>query len=77
MLALWWVSIFERADALGVHATRREAFFRQLERQRKALGDDSWHEVREPRPNSPRFLYRADSSKLRDLAATYTNPKTA
>ena len=65
------------ADALGVHATRRDAFFRQLERQRKSLGDDCWHEVREPRPNSPQFLYLADSPKLRDLAAAYTLPKPA
>jgi hypothetical protein len=65
------------ANALGVHATRREAFFRQLERQRMSLGDDCWHEVREPRPNSPRFLYRADSPKLLDLAADYKNPTRA
>ncbi len=65
------------AKALGVHATRREAFFRQLERQRMSLGDDCWHEVRDPRPNCPRFLYRVDSTKLRDLAAAYKNPKPA
>lgn len=64
------------ADALGVDPTRRDAFFRQLERQRKSLGDDSWQEVRDPRPNSPRYLYRADSPKLRDLAAAYKTPKT-
>jgi len=63
------------ADALGIHATRRDAFFRQLERQRLSLGDDCWHEVREPRPNSPRFLYRADSAMLRDLATGYKTPK--
>ncbi|MBX3435420.1 MAG: hypothetical protein KF847_19060 [Pirellulales bacterium] len=65
------------ADALGIHATRRDAFFRQLERQRMSLGDNCWHEVREPRPNSPRFLYRADSPKLRSLAAAYATPKLA
>jgi hypothetical protein len=65
------------AKALGVHATRRDAFFRQLERQRTNLGDDCWHEVRDPRPNSPRFLYRADSLKLRELATAYTKPKQA
>ncbi len=43
------------ADAIGIHATRRDAFFRQLERQRMSLGDDCWHEVRNPRPNSPSF----------------------
>jgi hypothetical protein len=63
------------ADALGIHATLRGAFFQNLGRKRKSLGDGGWHEVREPRPNSPRFLYRADSQKLRDLAADYQNPK--
>jgi hypothetical protein len=33
--------------------------------------------VHDPRPNSPRFLYRADSPKLRDLAAAYKHPKLA
>jgi hypothetical protein len=65
------------ANALGVHATQRDAFFQRLMRQRMSLGDDCWHEVRDPRPNSPRFLYRADSPKLRDLAAVYKNPKSA
>ena len=65
------------ADALGVHTTRRDAFFRQLERQRITLGDDCWHEVREPRPNSPRYLYRADAPKVRDLAAGYSSAKPA
>ena len=64
------------ADAFGIHATRRDAFFRQLERQRLKLGDDSWHEVREPRPNSPRFLYRADSPKVCEVAAAYKKPKS-
>lgn len=40
------------ADAIGIHVTRRDAFFRQLERRRMSLGDDCWHEVREPRPNA-------------------------
>ncbi|MEX2175368.1 MAG: hypothetical protein WD872_13485 [Pirellulaceae bacterium] len=65
----------ELATAMGVHATRRDAFFRQLERQRTALADDCWHEVRDPRPNCPRFLYRADSPQLRDLAGSYTKPR--
>jgi hypothetical protein len=65
------------ADALGVHGTRRDAFFRQLERQRTSLGDDCWHEVHEPRPNSPRFLYRVDSPEMRQLAKAYKDPKPA
>lgn len=64
------------ADALGIHATRRDAFFRQLERQRVSLGDDSWHEVRNPRPNNPRFLYRADSPKVCAVAAAYKKSKS-
>jgi hypothetical protein len=67
----------ELADALGIHATRRDAFFRTLERHRMSLGDNCWHEVREPRPNSPRFLYCADSPKLLDLATGYKTPKPA
>jgi hypothetical protein len=65
------------ADALGVHASQREAFFKRLERRRISLGDECWQEVANPRPNSPRFLYRADSAKVRALAATYQTPKPA
>jgi hypothetical protein len=65
------------ADAMRIHLTRRDAFFRQLERQRKHLGDDCWHEVHNPRPNSPRFLYRVDSPKLQELATAYKAPKPA
>lgn len=63
------------ADVLAVDATRRNAFFRQLERHRKKLGDDCWQEVRDPRANCPRFLYRVDAPKLRNLAKRYTEPK--
>jgi hypothetical protein len=65
------------ADALGVHPTRRNAFFRQLERRRRELGDANWHEVREPRPNAPRFIYRVDSPAIRSLAAGYQEPNLA
>ena len=64
------------ARALGIHATRREAFFRQLERKRKDLGDDCWHEVRDPRPNSPVLFYRADSATVKKWAAKYKAPKS-
>jgi len=64
------------ADALGIHTTRRKAFLRQLGRERLSLGDDCWHEVLDPRPNSPRFLYRVDSPKLCEIAARYKTPKT-
>jgi hypothetical protein len=63
------------ARALGIHITQRDAFFQRLMRQRTSLGDDCWHEDRDPRPNSPRYHYRVDSPKLRDLAAGYKNPK--
>jgi hypothetical protein len=65
------------ADALGVHPTRRNAFFRQLERRRRELGDANWHEVREPRPNAPRFIYRVASPAIRSLAAGYQEPNLA
>lgn len=64
------------ADILGIDHSRRAAFFRQLARQRTDLGDESWHEVREPRPNSPRFLYLVDSEKLRTIASDYRKPKS-
>lgn len=63
------------ARALGVHVSRRDAFVRQLGRMRRSLDDDCWHEVRESRPNGPRFLYRANSPKLLALAAHYKKPK--
>ena len=65
------------AETLGIHPSRRDAFFRRLERQRISLGDDCWHEVREPRPNSPRFLYNADSAQLRELVKASARPKPA
>lgn len=66
----------ELANALGVHATRQEAFLRQLDRQRTKLGDDCWREVSDPQPNKPKYLYRADSPKLQELAEEYRKPKT-
>jgi hypothetical protein len=65
------------ADALGVHASRRDAFFKQLERERRSLGDEYWQEVSNRRANTPRFQYRADSPKLHQLAAAYKKPKSA
>ncbi len=63
------------ADALGIHPTQRNAFFQKLKRKRKSLGDDAWHEIQNPRPNGPYFLYRVDSPELRKLAAGYHAPK--
>jgi hypothetical protein len=65
----------ELADALGVHPSRRDAFFKRLERKRLELGDDCWDQVRDRRPNAPEYLYRADSPNVRELAAAYKNPK--
>lgn len=65
------------AEALEVAPARRGAFFQRLMRERKVLGDDCWREVLDPRPNSPRFLYRVDSPKLRDLAAACKRPRPA
>jgi hypothetical protein len=65
------------AVALGVHPSRREAFFVQLQRKRISLGDDCWIQVADKGPNRPEFLYRADSPHLRNLAAAYVKPKPA
>jgi hypothetical protein len=63
-------------NALGVDPTNRDAFFKQLERKRRKLGDNSWHEVKNPGPNSPRFLYSVASPKVRELAEAYRQPKS-
>jgi hypothetical protein len=63
------------ADALGVHPSRRDAFFKRLERERKNLGDDNWQEIVDRRANTPRYQYRLDSPKLRELANDYKSPK--
>ena len=65
------------ADALGVQATRRDAFFRQLGRKRISLGDDSWQEVRDRHGNGPIFLYRVDSPNIIELAKHYSTEKLA
>lgn len=65
------------AKALGIHATRRGAFEKRLERKRMSLGDDCWQEVQDRRPNDPKFLYLMDSPKLRELATGYKTPKPA
>ena len=67
----------ELTNALGIHTTRLDAFFRQLERKRMSLGDDCWVEVQDPRTNSPQFLYRVDSPSLCELAKAYLSPKSA
>jgi hypothetical protein len=67
----------ELADALRVHPSRRDAFFVQLQRKRKNLGDDCWIETTERGPNRPAFLYRVDSPQLQKLAAPYVNAKSA
>lgn len=63
------------AILLGIHPTRIEAFCRKLDRIRLKLDNDSWHEVSEPRPNAPRFLYRVDSPEIQAISAAYKHPK--
>jgi hypothetical protein len=63
------------ADALGVHSTQRGAFDRALGRQRWNLWD-CCREVSNPEVNSPKYLYRADSPKLLDIAAKYRTAKS-
>jgi hypothetical protein len=65
------------AEKLNVHPTQVDAFEKALLRTRLSLGDEHWLEVLDPRPNCPRYLFRADSQKLRDLAAKYKAPKPA
>lgn len=64
----------ELTDALGVHPSRREAFWQQLGRLREELGDACWQESTNPRPNAPKYTYRADSPKIREIAMAYQNP---
>lgn len=59
------------ADVLGIPESRRNAFKQRLMRERDKLGDDCWHEVVDPRPNSPRYLYRVDSPEVKRLAEGY------
>lgn len=65
----------ELANALGVHPDRRGAFFRQLQRLRTAKQlERLYDEVANPRPNDPKYKYRADSPELRQLAEKYREP---
>ncbi len=66
----------ELFEALGIHLSQYNAFEQQLSRNRKSLGDGNWVENSDPLPNRPRFLYRADSNELRDLARKYQVPKS-
>jgi hypothetical protein len=63
------------AEALGIHPSRRPAFFKQLERERVSLGDENWQEASNRRANTPRFQYRVDSPRLREMAKAYKTPK--
>lgn len=63
--------------ALGVPQSRRDAFLKQLERKRTTLGDDNWLEAAEPRPNAPRYHYRADAPAVIAIAAEYSRQKPA
>ena len=67
----------ELRNALSIPTERVEAFFKALERKRRNLGDECWHEVRDRRPNSPQFIYRVDSPALRELADRYRTPNSA
>ncbi|MCA9069024.1 MAG: hypothetical protein KDA84_08885 [Planctomycetaceae bacterium] len=65
----------ELAIALGVHPSRKKAFFQRLKRERKSLGDANWCEVQNKTANDPTFLYRVDAKKVISVAADYMNPK--
>lgn len=64
----------ELCDALDVHRSRRDAFQKQLERERNALmGSGDCREVRQPPPNTPTFLYRV--SAVAEIAKGYRTSK--
>lgn len=58
------------AEAYGIPTANRAAFMKAVGRLRKTLGDD-FQEVAEPRPNAPRYQYRADAAAVKSLAAQY------
>lgn len=63
-------------DALDVHPSRRDAFNKQLERARRSLMiDGDCREVREPPPNTPKYLYRV--SAVAEIAKRYRTPNPA
>ena len=59
------------ADALGVPDAKKEAFRRKLERVRLELGDDGFHEVKDPPRNTERYLYNASHPQIQKLATKY------
>lgn len=59
------------ANALGVPDSKKEAFRRKLERIRLKLGDDGFHEVRDPPRNAEKYLYNASHPRIQELAAKY------
>lgn len=59
------------AKVFGVPKARMDGFKKRLERERMSLGDDAFHEVRDPRPNSPKYLYNASNPRIREIAAEY------
>jgi hypothetical protein len=66
----------ELCEALGIHPTRRDSFLKQLERLRRPLvvaGD--CREVREPPPNTPKYLYRVNAAMVVDTAKGYRESK--
>jgi hypothetical protein len=59
------------ANALGVPDSKKEAFRRKLERVRLELGDDGFHEVRDPPRNAEKYLYNASHPQIQKLATKY------
>jgi hypothetical protein len=63
------------AEALKIDPARHGAFAKQLERKRRNFDKEDWTETLKQGPNSPTFLYRLNSVKLRALAAKYKAPE--
>ncbi len=70
-----FLGVSELFAALGIPESQQDNFAQALSRNRRDLGDSNFHEVREPRPNAPKFLYRANAPELLRIAKRYQKPK--
>lgn len=63
------------ARVLSIAPSRKDAFFKRLERERRRLGDDCWRQVRSRQANSPEYLYRTGARSIRAIAKDYQSEK--
>lgn len=69
--ALGYFGAAELSVVLRLRAEKCEAFIRKLQRERRKLGNGNWLEVRDPQPNSPAYLFRADADQVQKIAKSY------